>query len=71
MILQLFCFETYPKKASVHRLRGAMVARRTPDQKVARSSHVGASWLFVVHLTSVCLIAQKLPAKRTQQVLRH
>jgi len=24
-----------------------------------------------VHLTSLCLIAQKLSAKKTQQVLRH
>ena len=71
MISQLFCFETYPIKASVHRLRGAMAAHLTTDQKVACSSHVGVSWWFVVHLTSLCLIAQKLSAKRTQQVLRH
>ena len=32
MILQLFCSKTFPKKTSVHRLRGAMVARLTPDQ---------------------------------------
>ena len=44
MISQLFCSETYPKQTSVHRLRGAMVARLTPDQKVACSSPVGVSW---------------------------
>ena len=43
MILKLFCSETYPKKNSVHRLRGAIVARLTPDQKVVYSSHVGVS----------------------------
>jgi len=35
VILQLFCSETYPKQTSAQRLRGAMVARLIPDQKVA------------------------------------
>ena len=71
MILQLFCSKTYTKQTSVHRLRGAMVARLTPDQMGACSSHVGVNCSFFVHLTSLCLIAQKLSAKRTPQVLRH
>jgi len=32
---------------------------------------VGVNCSFFVHLTSLCLIAQKLSAKRTLQVLRH
>ena len=71
MFLQLFCFETYPNKTSVHRLRGAMVARLTPDQKVLCSSHVGVNCSFFEDFTSLSLIAQKLSAKRTLQVLRH
>ena len=62
-----YCFfnsETYRKQTFVHRLRCGMSARLTPDQNVACSSHVGASWWFVVHLTSLCLIAQKLSAKK-------
>ena len=46
---RFYCFfnsETYRKQTFVHRLRGGMPARLTPDQKVVCSSHVGISCLL-------------------------
>ena len=51
-----YCFfwsKTYRKQIFVHRLRGAMVARLTPDRKVTCSSHVVVSSSFFVHSTGL------------------
>ena len=40
------------------RLRGATVARLTPDQKAACSNHVGVNQLFGPNKTVVILIKQ-------------
>ena len=41
------------------RLRGAMVARLTPDQKVACSSHVGVIFTKVKNVTDIPLSIYK------------
>ena len=71
MILQLFCSEAYPEQTSVQRLRGAIVARLPPDQKIACSSHAGVSCSFSIHITGLCIITNRFPSRRKQQVLRH
>jgi len=58
MNLLSFSVETYWKHHFVHRLRGRMSARRTPNQKVAYSSCVGVSCFFFLRLTGLGYIGQ-------------
>ena len=55
----------YPLKMflSSNRLRGATVARLTPDQKAACSNHVGVNYFFIYLSKTLIVLAYVMSAK--------